>query len=95
MPLEGPFYVTDRATRDYAALMRLDDLDQARTELHQLSARAHLVRRQLSGFEVWRVKGFDGNRLRLLVGEPVGNFPGAKPALVRVLANRWPPRVAR
>jgi hypothetical protein len=85
--VEGHFYITERATSDYAALMRLDDLERARTELAQLSARAHLVRRQGNGIELWRVKAFDGQRIRLLVGEPEARFPGAKPALVQVLGE--------
>lgn len=83
--MDGPFYITERATREYAALMRLDDVEQARTELEQLSARAHLVRRQGNGIELWRVKAFDGQRIRLLVGPPP--FPGGKPALIQVLAE--------
>jgi len=86
-PIEGPFFVTERAARDYATLMRLDDLERARTELAQLAARAHLVRRQANGLELWRVKAFDGQRLRLLVGEPAARFPGAKPALIQVLGE--------
>lgn len=86
-PLEGPWYVTERAAREYAALVRIDDLERARAELAQLSARAHLVRRQGNGLELWRVKGFDGRRIRLLVGEPAARFAAAKPALVRVLGG--------
>jgi hypothetical protein len=85
--IEGPFFITERAARAYAALARLDDLEQARAELAQLAARAHLVRHQGNGLELWRVKAFDGQRIRLLVGEPEARFPGAKPALVQVLGE--------
>jgi len=89
-PLEGPWYITESAARDYGRLMRLpadSDLQRERAELAQLSARAHLVRRQSNGLELWRVKGFHGRRIRLLVGEPPVRFPGAKPALVQVLGE--------
>lgn len=86
-PIEGPWHVTESAVREYAVLARQRDLEQARAELAQLSARAHLVRRQGNGLELWRVKGFDGRRIRLLVGEPAEPFPGAKPSLVQVLAG--------
>jgi hypothetical protein len=85
--VDGPWYITESSARQYAALMRLDDPEQARAELAQLSARAHLVRRQANGLELWRVKAFDGQRLRLLVGDSAARFPGAKPALVQVLAE--------
>lgn len=85
--VECPWHITERAVRDYSALARLDDPERARAELVQLAARAHLVRRQGNGLELWRVKGFDGRRIRLLVGEPAERFPGALPALVRVLAG--------
>jgi hypothetical protein len=86
-PRDSHWFLTTRAINDYAALARLDDLERAWTELAQLSARAHLVRRQGNGIELWRVKAFDGQRLRLLVGEPAARFPGAKPALVQVLGE--------
>lgn len=85
--MECQWFLTGAAIRDYSALARLDDPEQARTELVQLAARAHLVRRQGNGLELWRVKGFDGRRIRLLVGEPATRLPGALPALVRVLAG--------
>jgi hypothetical protein len=85
--VECQWFITESAVSQYAALARLDDLERARTELVQLAARAHLVRRQGNGLELWRVKGFDGRRLRLLVGEPAVRFPGAKPALVQVLGE--------
>jgi hypothetical protein len=87
-PLEGPWFVTDRAAREYAELMRLEDLEQARTELHQLSARAHKVRDQPNGLELWRVWVSSTDRVSLLVGAPATRFPGAKPALVQVLPAR-------
>lgn len=86
-PIECQWFLTDAAISQYAALARLDDLERARTELAQLAARAHLVRRQENGLELWRVKAFDERRIRLLVGEPNAHFPGAKPALVKVLAG--------
>lgn len=92
-PIEGPWFITERAARDYGRLMRLpadSDLERERFELAQLSARAHLVRRQGNGLELWRVKALDGRRIRLLVGEPPVRFPGAKPALVQVLAGFVP-----
>jgi hypothetical protein len=84
---DGPWHITARAVRDYAVLARLDDLERARDELVQLSARAHLVRRQSNGLQLWRVKAFHGRRIRLLVGEPAVRFPGALPSLVRVLGE--------
>jgi hypothetical protein len=89
-PIEGPWYITERAAREYGRLQGYpadSDLERERTELAQLSARAHLVRRQGNGLELWRVKAFDGRRIRLLVGEPPVRFPGAKPALVQVLSG--------
>lgn len=81
------WFLTAAAVRDYSALARLDDPERARAELVQLAARAHLVRRQANGLELWRVKGFDGRRIRLLVGDPAQPLPGALPALVRVLGG--------
>jgi hypothetical protein len=96
-PLDGPWFITERAARDYGALMRYapdSDLERERSELAQLSARAHLVRRQGNGLELWRVKAFNGRRIRLIVGEPSVTWSGAKPVLVEVLGE-FGPRGAR
>lgn len=85
VPINGPWYVTERAAREYAELRCYSDVEQARRELAELAVRARPVRRQGNGLELWRVRGLDGKRIRLLVGDPPDGILGAKPALVRVL----------
>lgn len=86
--LEGRWYITDRAAREYAQLMlpRSIDAEQATDELIGLSEQAHLVRLQDNGLELWRVRASNGFRIRLLIGEPEGVQRG-KPALVQVLGE--------
>jgi len=83
-PVEGHWQITERAAREYAALVGRSSLAEARAELEALSVRARPVRRQANGLELWRVRIADGRRIRLLVGEPPGH-PGGKPILVQVL----------
>jgi hypothetical protein len=87
-PLDGPWYITERAAREYGRLMGYaqdSDLERERTDLAQLAMRARPLLSQRNGLEVWGVVGFDGRPLRLLVGEPAVRWRGAKPALVQVL----------
>jgi hypothetical protein len=88
--IEGRWYVTDRAAREYAHLMRprTIDIDEATGELIELSAQAHFVRDQPNGLALWRVKASNGARIRLLVGPPDGvRGAGTVDALVQVLGE--------
>ena len=90
--LDGRWYITETAAGEYVTLMRprVIDLDEATDELIELSERAHRVRVQDNGLELWRVKASNGRRIRLLVGQPPPAFrqrPGVKLALVHVLGE--------
>jgi|ERR1044071_5091663 hypothetical protein len=89
-PIDGPWYITERAAREYGALMGYapdSDLEREKAELAQISVRARPVRRQENGLELWRAWVGPRRRIRLLVGEPGVAHPGSKPALVQVLAE--------
>lgn len=89
MPIQGPWYLSARAVREYhrIATGRVDDpdddqFDAAAEALQEAVGRARKVRVQHNGLELWRLTG--SPRLRLLVStehRPEGDLP----QLVRVL----------
>lgn len=83
MPIEGSWYLTRAALEDYARLVGKTgvDLEVLRSALLQEIGRAHFVRRQDSGAELWR--GGKPLRLRFIVSTLEGVGGGA-PQLVRV-----------
>lgn len=81
-----PWYITHRAVEDYCELHGWPDddehFDRGENELLELAERAHHVRDQDNGLQLWR--GPTPGRLRLLVStakRPEGDLP----QLVRVL----------
>lgn len=91
--MDGRWYITERAAREYCQLRgwreNADDLERATDELIAIGRAAHLVRVQDNGLELWRAKGSGRTtpRYRLLVGDPPKGRGEIK-ALVRVLPER-------
>ena len=82
-----PWYVSARAVREYAGLAGLDastvaGFNVAELALFDVAERAHLVREQANGLDLYR--GPRPHRVRLLVS-PAPRTEGAKPQLVQVL----------
>lgn len=87
MKLEGPWYITERAARDYALLFGSEDLEEATEDLIAAARGAHRLREQPSGLVLWRASK-EWYRLRFFVGKApvsVGRAGSMLPALVRVL----------
>lgn len=80
MTIQGPWFITRSALEDYGRLLGRRDAPP-RAELEAEIIRAHFVKRQGDGSEVWR--GSKPLRLRFIVrvGQGVG---GDAPQLVRV-----------
>lgn len=89
MALQGPWYISARAIKEYLALTARDPLDEdnfaaGEDELALVCSSAHHVRNQDNGLQLWRARSPE--RYRLLVSTARRN-EGDLPQLVSVLAE--------
>lgn len=89
MPLQGPWYISARAIKEYLTLTNRDPNNEdhfaaGEDELAMVCSGAHHVRNQDNGLQLWRAR--PPERYRLLVSTARRN-EGDLPQLVSVLAE--------
>lgn len=91
MPLQGPWYISARAIKEYLSLSGRDPLNEdhfaaGEDELARITSSAHHVRNQDNGLQLWRAHNLPAplGRLRLLVST-ARRGEGDLPQLVSVL----------
>lgn len=93
MTLQGPWYISARAIKEYLALTGREPTNEAHfasgeDELAKITSSAHHVRNQDNGLQLWRASNLPDplGRLRLLVST-ARRREGDLPQLVSVLAE--------